>query len=420
MHERHKLNNGLRVIYQHIPYVKSISIGVYIKSGSRFENKDNNGVSHFIEHMLFKGTKKRNSQQISDEIESLGGQLNAFTARESTCYYVKVLDSHFEKGLDILSDMILNSNFSKNEIEKEKAVVIEEIKMYEDMPEDLVTDIQFEALLGENPLSYPILGTEQTVGSFTRESILEYFNQKYVPGNAVIAVVGNFDKKVLIDTIEEKFSKWTDTFDLEKLNEESPKLYNKFRVKNKPIEQVHIALTLKGLESGHKDVYTLLAINNYFGSGTSSKLFQSVREDKGYVYAIHSFPSSYKNAGIFTIYFACNPSYVEDSIRIINQEIKDIYINKISDELIDKLKEQLKGNYILGLEGVSSMMFGIGKAELILKRVRTQEEILKRIDAITKDDINRVIEYIFEEGVISASAVGSDITEEDLIKYIRD
>lgn len=418
MYKRFTLDNGLKVIYEHIPYVKSISIGLWIKSGSRFENENNNGISHFIEHMLFKGTKNRSSKRISEEIETLGGQLNAFTSRESTCYYVKILDTHFDTGIDILSDMVINPIFSSEEIEKEKSVVLEEINMYEDLPEDLVADIQFKSVWGENTLAYPILGTSETVKNFTRESILDYYSQRYTPENTVLSVVGNFEEETLIKEIEKKLSTWNSNNAIV-ITEDAPELLNAVTVKNKPIEQVHIALTLKGLESGSNDLYSLLAINNYFGNGTSSKLFQSVREDKGYVYTIYSFPSSYKNTGMITIYFACNPSYLEDAIRLIKDEINNIYTNKISFEELDIIKEQLKGNYILGLEGVSNIMFGIGKAELILGRVYTTDEVLEKIDALTKDDIDKTIDYIFKDGIISAAAVGRDILEESLENLIK-
>ena len=417
MYKRHTLNNGIKVIYEHIPYVKSISIGVWVKSGSRYENTYNNGVSHFIEHMLFKGTKNRSSKQISEEIEALGGQLNAFTSRESTCYYVKILDAHYDTGIDLLSDMIINPTFSNEEIEKEKSVVLEEISMYEDLPEDLVADIQFDSIWKDNTLSYPILGTEGTVSNFTRDMVVDYYKSRYTPCNTVISVVGNFNEKDLLDKINCCFSTWDNKTNTD-FKEDIPTLHKKVAVKNKPIEQVHVALTLKGYESGSKELYSLLAVNNYFGSGTSSKLFQSIREDKGYVYTIYSFPSSYKNSGIITIYFACNPVYLNDALELIKSEMKEIYINKIPSSEINKLKEQLKGNYILGLEGLSNTMFGIGKAELMLGKVNTPDEILEKIDSITKDDIDKTIEYVFSDGIISLAAVGPNIKQEDLEKFI--
>ncbi|MEG2338259.1 MAG: pitrilysin family protein, partial [Clostridium sp.] len=206
MYKRHILSNGIKVIFEHIPYVNSISIGVWIKSGSRYENKVNNGISHFIEHMLFKGSKNRSSKQISEEIEFLGGQLNAFTAKESTCYYVKLLDNHFKNGIDVLSDIVINPLFTEEDIEKEKSVVIEEISMYEDLAEDVVSDLQSKGIWGENPLAYPILGTYETVSGFTRESILDYYNERYTTDNTIISVAGNFKEDELISELEEKFN----------------------------------------------------------------------------------------------------------------------------------------------------------------------------------------------------------------------
>ncbi|MEG0371007.1 MAG: pitrilysin family protein [Clostridium sp.] len=417
MYKRHKLSNGVKVIYEHMPYVNSISIGVWIKSGSRFENEVNNGISHFIEHMLFKGTANRTSKQISEEIELLGGQLNAFTSRESTCYYVKLLDTHFKVGIDVLSDIVLNPIFLEEEIEKEKSVVLEEISMYEDLPEDLVSDLQSKAIWGDNPLSYPILGTYNTVSNFTRDTILDYYLNRYTLENTVISIAGNFDEEQLICELEKKFVDFRSS-KCEPTIMDTPEYSKGLIIKNKPVEQVHITLTLKGLESGSKDIYSLLAINSYFGSGTSSKLFQIIREEKGYVYTIYSYPSSYKNKGMYTIYFACNPSYVTDALNLINQEISNIYKNKMSEDELSKIKEQLKGSYILGLEGVSNLMFGIGKAELILGRTNTPNETLEKIDAITKKDIDDTIEYIFKDGIISAAAVGKDLNEDHLKNII--
>ncbi|MEF9951218.1 MAG: pitrilysin family protein, partial [Clostridium sp.] len=418
MYKRHILSNGIKVIFEHMPYVNSISIGVWIKSGSRYENKFNNGISHFIEHMLFKGTKNRTSKQISEEIECLGGQLNAFTAKESTCYYVKLLDNHFKNGIDVLSDIVINPLFTEEEIEKEKSVVIEEISMYEDLAEDVVSDLQSKGIWDENSLAYPILGTCETVSSFTKDTILEYYNNRYTIDNTVISVAGNFNEEELIGELECKFK------DFQKSQggnptDNIPNYSNKVLVKNKPIEQVHVTLTLKGLESGAEGLYPLLAVNSFFGSGTSSKLFQIIREEKGYVYTIYSYPSSYKNAGIFSIYFACNPNYLEDAMSLIKKEIKNIYENKMSEEDIQKIKEQLKGSYILGLEGVSNLMFGMGKSELMLGKTKTPTETLNKIDNITKEDVDNIIEYVFKDGIISAAVVGKDTTVEQIESYLN-
>lgn len=418
MYKRYSLSNGMKVVTEHIPYVNSISIGVWIGSGSRYETPDNNGVSHFIEHMMFKGTKNRTAKKIAEDIEELGGQINAFTGKEATCFYVKLLDEHFDIGIDVLSDMMLNTKFLQEDIDKEKSVIQEEINMYEDSPEDLASELIAQANWGEDTLSYPILGTEFTIKNMTRDKILNYFNNNYVSSNMVISIAGNFNEEELRGKLEEKFGKMVsrDSFE-QKIS--TPKLLNNICVKSKDIEQTHVCLTLNGIELGNDRLYTLLAINNYFGGGTSSRLFQSVREDKGYVYTIYSYPSAYKNKGVFNIYFALNDNCLPDALNLINDEIRDIYINKMDKVQIKKAKEQLKGNYILGLESISSRMFGIGKSELMLGRVNEPREILDKIDSITEEDIARTIEDIFGGGIISSAAVGRNVNEKKIKELIR-
>lgn len=412
MYKRYTLMNGIKVIAEYIPYVNSISIGLWIRSGSRYENPYNNGVSHFIEHMLFKGTNTRSAKRIAEEIEELGGQINAFTGKEATCYYIKMLDEHMGIGIDVLSDMLLNSRFSNEDIEREKGVVQEEINMYEDSPEDLVLDILSVGTWGNDTLSYPILGTEETISKMNRDTIMEYFNRRYIPENIVISVAGNFKEEEMKNILEERFGKFKE----KRIGEviiSTPKIQKNIMIKKKDIEQIHIALTFNGIELGNDKLYTLLAINNYFGGGTSSRLFQSLREEKGYVYTIYSFPSTYQNKGIFNIYFALNGQYLKNAMELIHKEIDYMLNNKMDDIIIKKAKEQLKGNYILGLESVSSRMFGIGKSELMLQKVNEPKEILSKIDNISKHDVYEVIETVFKEGILSAAAVGRNISDEN-------
>lgn len=411
MYTRYTLKNGIKVIAEYIPYVNSISMGVWIRSGSRYENSQNNGVSHFIEHMLFKGTKNRSAKRIAEEIEEVGGQINAFTGKEATCFYVKLLDEHIGMGIDVLSDMLLNSNFSEDDIQREKGVIQEEINMYEDSPEDLVVDILSLGTWGKDTLAYPILGTEKTVNSFNREIVLDYFSNIYTPNNIVISIAGNYNEKEIIKILEDKFGSYSS----EKnniLTVSKPSINNEIIIRKKDIEQIHVTLSFKGIELGNDRLYTLLALNNYFGGGTSSRLFQSLREEKGYVYTIYSFPSSYQNAGVFNIYFALNGQYIDNAMELIHNEILDTLNNKLDDVQIKKAKEQLKGNYILGLESVSSRMFGMGKSELMLNRVNEPKEILDKIDKITSDDVHKTIEDVFKGGILSAAAVGRNISED--------
>lgn len=418
MYKRHVLKNGVRVIAEYIPYVNSISIGVWIGSGSRYEDRENNGVSHFIEHMLFKGTKNRTAKQIAAEIEELGGQINAFTGKEATCFYVKMLDEHFDIGIDVLSDMLMNPRFSEQDIEKEKSVIQEEINMYEDSPEDLVCDILSFATWDGDSLSYPILGTEKSVKNLNKESISNYFYKTYIPENMVISIAGNFNENDIMDKLNEKFGN-LESKNRFKLSLSVPDIKNDIIVKNKDIEQVHVALTLNGIELGNDKLYTLLAINNYFGGGTSSKLFQRLREEEGYVYTIYSFPSAYKNRGIFNIYFALNVQYMKNAMELIFKEMENILTSKMNENEIKKAKEQLKGSYILGLESVSSRMFGMGKSELMLGKAFEPKEVLNRIDAITEDDVNEVIDTVFKKGILAAAAVGRDIDEEKFKNILR-
>ncbi|EYE88188.1 zinc protease [Fervidicella metallireducens AeB] len=417
MYKKFTLSNGIKVVMEHIPYINSISMGVWILSGSRYENEVVNGVSHFIEHLMFKGTTNRTAKQIAEQIEELGGQINAFTGKEATCYYVKLLDEHYKVGIDVLSDMILNPKFSDEDIHKEKGVIIEEIKMYDDSPEDLVMDILSKSTWGKDSLAYPILGYENNIKDLKSKQIKEYFNKTYAPENIVISIAGNFNSLVIEEELERKFSHLK-SGGINKAEFTSPNINRNVMVKNKDIEQTHVAFSLKGIELGNDKLYTLLAINNYFGGGTSSKLFQKIREEKGYVYTIYSFPTVYKNVGTFNIYFALNEMFLDSAMELILEEFNNIIKFKMTDEEIKKAKEQLKGNYILGLESTSSRMFGLGKAELMLGEVHEPKEILDKIDQIKRDDIEEVIDLVFRDGILSAASVGRNINEDKLQSLI--
>ncbi len=407
MYKRYTLENGLRVVTEYIPFVKSVSIGVWIEAGSKHENTINNGISHFIEHMMFKGTDKRTAKDIAEIIDSVGGQINAFTSKECTCYYTKVLDSHYDLAIDLLSDMLFNSKFDPIEIEKERSVILEEINMYEDSPEDLVHDILSQTLFKNNSLGMPILGTEDTLNNIDREMILQYMNEYYVSNNAVLSIAGNFDEKKLLETINDKFSTWNNNNNLSKAYETIN--YN-FEVvsKYKEIEQTHLCIGFKGVELDSNDVYPLLVLNNVLGGSMSSKLFQSVREERGLAYSIYSYPSIYKNGGSLVIYAGTNPNQVEEVTKIIYNEIKDIIINSLSEDEINKSKEQLKGNYILGLESTSSRMTSIGKSELLRNRIYSQKEIIDKIDSVNSADIQRVIQRIFKLDEVTITTVSKD------------
>ncbi len=418
MYNKIILDNGLRIVTEHIPYVKSVSIGIWVEAGSRKENIENNGVSHFIEHMLFKGTKNRTAKEIAENIDNIGGQINAFTSKECTCYYAKVLDNHIDVAIDVLSDMLFNSLFDEEEMAKEKSVVYEEIKMYEDSPEDLVHDLFSQTIFNKNSLSLPILGSSESLEKITRESLINYYESFYIPSNTVISIAGNFDLNNTIDLIKEHFSKWEPKKSLIE-RYEKPIIYHNISKKKKDIEQLHFCLGTEGIPQGQDELYALLILNNIFGGSMSSRLFQDIREDKGLVYSIYSYPSSYKDSGIFTIYAGLNPDNFIEVIDIIMENINIIKKNYLSEEEIYRSKEQLKGNYILGLESTSSRMTSMGKSELLFGKVISPLEIANKIDKIELKDIINVVNRIFDKSKYNIAYVGKFHNEKEIDNKLK-
>jgi predicted Zn-dependent peptidase len=406
MFKKITLDNGVRIVTERIPYVRSVSIGIWVKTGSRNENRLNNGVSHFIEHMFFKGTEKRNAKEIAESFDNIGGQLNAFTGKECTCYYAKTLDDHIGVAIDVLSDMFFNSLFAKKDMAVEKKVILEEIGMYEDSPEELVHDILSDIIWSGNPIGYPILGTGKSLRNMSKELINDYIANNYTPKNTVISVAGNFEEDNLIEMIKEKFGGWkVENEQISSFPEVS--FITGLKTKEKDIEQVHLCIGFKGIEHGNDKLYSLLAVNNLFGGGMSSRLFQKIREKKGLVYSIYSYPSAYKNAGLFTIYAGMNPEHLNEVTGLISDEIKLLLKRGIKTDDLEKSKDQLKGNYILGLESTSSRMNSIGKSELMLGYINSPEEVLEKIDAITMESINEIIQKVFDLEHTGISIVGA-------------
>ncbi|MGE5473482.1 MAG: M16 family metallopeptidase [Ignavibacteriales bacterium] len=416
MYEKRVLSNGLRLVFEKITYVKSVSIGVWVGTGSRNETLENNGVSHFIEHMLFKGTPTRTAKQIAESIDSLGGQINAFTGKECTCFYARCLDSHIDIAVDVLADMLFNSNFSAKDIKLEKKVIMEEIGMYEDSPEELVHDLLSLSAWKDNPLGYSILGTSKSVSGLFKQHMTDYMFKNYTPDNTVISVAGNFDTEHIVSLIETYFGKWPKNS--KQIDSPQASFSPNIFVKEKEIEQVHVCLGLNAIEHGNDKLYTTIAINNILGGGMSSRLFQKIRENKGLVYSIYSYPTSYKDTGMFTIYAAMNPVNVKEVLKLIRNEINQLCNKGLSEEEISKSKEQLKGSYIIGLESTSARMNSIGKSELMLGKIYSPEEVLKKIDNINVKEIEETIDIIFRNQKASLALVGKlpeDIDFEGLI-----
>lgn len=410
MYKKHVLENGLTIIGEEIPYVKSISLGVWINAGSRIEDEEISGVSHFIEHMLFKGTKNRTSKQIASEIDNLGGQINAFTSKECTCYYVKLLNSHIDIGIDVLSDMILNSKFDKEDLDKERLVIIEELKMYEDSPEDLAYDLLTENIYKDDALGMNIIGTEESLKRLNREKLLEYFNKYYVPNNSVISISGNFNFNEIINKIEEKFKNWKKRdvdIDIKKAEFKSC-----FLSKNKDTEQVNLALSLEAVPlENDEEVYALAVINTVLGGSISSRLFQKIREEKGLVYSIYSSQSLYRKCGELGIFASMSNDHLKEVYESIIEEIKTMKKHYLTDIEIKESKEQLKGSYILGLESTSSRMMSIGRSLLLNNKVESTDDILKSIDNVDSEIVKIVIDKIFNLDKLGVCIVGRNVEE---------
>lgn len=414
MYKTKKLNNGLTIIAEEIPYLKSISMGIWFRSGIKTEENYIDGVSHFIEHMMFKGTKNRTSKQLVAEIENLGGVINAFTGRECTCYYVRLLDEHLNIGIDILSDMILNSKFDEKDIEREKSVIIEELKMYEDSPEDLTYDILLEKVYNNKGIGKNILGSKESIKSMNRDAILDYFEKFYVPENAVLSICGNFDFEETVKLIEDKFENWHGEKPDYNLQNE---IFNPCIIKkDRDYEQTNLAICFEceNIGSSSNDVYAIDIINNVLGGSSTSRLFQRIREDEGLVYSIYSEQEFYREKGELGIYASMSTENLEDVYRLVKEEIISLNENGITEEELNNSKEQLKGEFMLGMESTESRMNAIGKYMLITGKVETLEDVIEGLNSITMDDINRVISDVLDIDKMGVCVVGKGVSEIEL------
>lgn len=383
----------MRIVLEEIPAVRSVTIGIWVLTGSRNETEANNGLSHFLEHMFFKGTKSRTAQQIAESFDAIGGQVNAFTSKEYTCFYAKVLDSHKEQALDILSDMFFHSTFDENELEREKKVVLEEIKMYEDTPDDMVHDLLARASYGTHPLGYPILGTETNLHSFTSNDLRDYIAAQYAPKNIVISVAGNVDE-TFIDQIEQLFGDYTSDKNQNEISK--PTFLAQSIHRHKDTEQAHLCLGYNGLSVLDHQIYSLVIMNNVLGGSMSSRLFQEVREKQGLAYSVFSYHSSFLDSGMLTIYAGTGREQLPLLEETIQQTILSFMKDGLTDKELKNSKEQLKGNFMLGLESTSSRMSRNGKNELLLERHRSLDEMIEEIDAVTHESIQQVIESTFQ------------------------
>lgn len=391
MYVKRVLPNGVRIISERLDNVRTVSVGIWVGNGSRYEPAELNGISHFIEHMIFKGTEKRSARHIAIAIDALGGQANAFTDKECTCYYMKVLDSRLQTGIALLADMFLESRFAQEDIELERGVVLEEIDMYEDSPEDVAIDKLFEKCYDGSALGRPILGTEETLAPITTEIMHKYMHEYYRPEDTVIAVSGHFTDEDL-DYIADLFSVMTGSG----RNQTTPAIYKPSLVlRSKEIEQNHLCLSFPGVSALSEDRFTMNLLCNILGGGMSSRLFQEIREKRGLVYTINSFNQALKHAGVFGIYAGTTPKELEELLPVVADEIKKMMNDKVSETELKRAKTQIKASLLMSLESSSTTAEIMARQMLLFKRVIPTAEIVERIEAITADDLQLLAQKIF-------------------------
>ena len=393
-YQKTTLSNGVRVITETIPSVRSISVGVWVFTGSRDESAELSGISHFIEHMVFKGTKKRRMHQIARRLESVGGYLNAFTSKEYTCYFARALDEHLQRSIDVICDLVLQPTFPEKELEKEKDVVIEEIKMYEDVPEDLIFD-RFESVVyKDHNLGRPVIGFPETVRSFTRPDLLGYLDERYTPDRTVLAVAGHADHDRVVRYAEKAFAASERGIAREGAKSTagySPGTYTEERV----IQQAHLIMGNRGFGIHDDRRIALSVLNTILGGGMSSMLNQNIREKFGYCYNIYSFINLHSDTGDIGVYMGTDRAKVNHAERLIRRELDKLAQKPVSDRLLSQAKSQVKGSIMLGLESMSNRMMRVARQELYFGKYFTLDEIIDSVEQVTADDVQRIAQDLF-------------------------
>ena len=396
--------SGLRLLTESMPDVRSASLGVWLARGSRHEDQSHEGIAHLTEHMLFKGTARRSAQDIAQEVDSIGGQLDAFTAKEYGSYYIKVLDEHLPRAVDLLADLVLRPEFRPGDLEKEKRVVLEEIKMVEDIPDDLVHEVFTATFWPEHPLGRSILGSPDSVTGISQEALRSFFTRTYVSSNFVITAAGHLDHARLRDLIEEAFDPVK--VDPDSLDLQPPLPDPRLVVKDRELEQSHLCLGTYGYPQDHEDRYATYVLNTVLGGSMSSRLFQNVREKRGLAYAVSSGLMSYLDAGVLTVYAGCDPAAVSRVIDLIVSELRTLRRDSVPDSELQRAKDHLKGNLVLGLESTTSRMSQLARSELCFGRQIDLSEHLAAIDGVGADDVQRVAADLFSNGSLGVTVLG--------------
>ena len=386
MHDEWLLPNGLRVVGERLPYLRSVSIGAWMHVGSMMEQPRESGLSHFLEHMVFKGTTKRTARQIAEEMDAVGGQLNAFTGRDTTCFYAKVIDENLELAVDILADLVVNATIDETELEKERGVILEEIAMDEDSPEDLVHDMLQLAQFGEQSPGQPILGPASQIEAYTREDLLNFRKAHYAPKETVVALAGNYEPDQVLEWVKKYFGGW----DNEIAPVETPDWHvctGENSLREKDTEQMHICMGFPGMAYGSEGVYPLAVANNILGGAMSSRLFQRIREDLGMAYSIYSYPNTYMGVGTFGIYAGVSPKNAETVLTEIRGELERFVNEGVTEKEFRDSVTQLRSGYLMGLESPGARMQALGRSTLLRGKPTSHEETLAAIEAVTMEKV---------------------------------
>jgi predicted Zn-dependent peptidase len=404
-HRKSALPNGVRLVTETMPHVRSVAVGIWVETGSRAEPEPLGGISHLIEHLVFKGTANRSAEQIARAIDSVGGQMDAFTAKEHTCFYVSVLDEHLPLAVGLLADILRRPLFAPADIEKEKAVVLQEIKMVEDTPDDLIHDLFAEQIWAGHPLGRPILGRWDVVKEFDRDTVLGYFEREYVPGRIVVAVAGHVEHERVFDLFAAGFEGWERP--LVPGVSAPPGLRPGIHTVTKPLEQVHLVMGLPGVSDNSPERYPLYLLNDIVGGSMSSRLFQEVRERQALVYSVHSGQQAYRDTGLFYVYAGTDPANLSKVLHALVKEIRTLKKDGITADELGRAKEHLKGSLMISLESTSSRMNRLASHEMRFGSFMSMDEMLAAIERVPMEEVDALVHRVLDEEQLALLTLGA-------------
>jgi predicted Zn-dependent peptidase len=403
---RQVLPHGLTVITERMEHIRSASIGIWLESGSRDETPQVNGISHFIEHMVFKGTKHRTAQEIARQVDSIGGNMDAFTAKECICFNVKVLDENVPHALEILTDLVLYPNFNPEDITRERGVILEEIKMDEDNPDYLVHEIFTQNFWKDHPLGKPILGTKETVKRFERDLVVETYGHRFAPGNIIVAAAGNLDHDQFVNLVAKHFEHLKPAKN--GFHSSEPKISSRIVLRNKKaLEQVQLCIGVPAYSLAHEKRHASYILNTLLGGGMSSRLFQNIRERQGLAYSIYSDLNPYRDTGCMAVYAGTSLASADKVVRSVVKEFADLKNNPVPEEELRRAKDQLKGSLMLSLESSTARMSNLARQQMYFERFQDLDELIEKIEAVTVEDLQKLAQEFFKTELIAVTALGN-------------